>query len=275
MTEVNKHYSQAFDGDQIIRQLHLSYPQGPTAFQLAPIDQLHIGGIKASMKLLQQIKLCRPNRVLDIGSGLGGLMRLIESKLEINVIGLDITHEFNQTHQQISQLLPSFDAPKLITSDAQQLPFCSDSFDLIIFQHSLLNIPNSQQALAECRRVLKPQGRLLLHEVIQGPNTEAMQFPVPWAREPSNSHLITQSELVSLLEQAGFKIQSYDDWSQEALAWRQKQLSKEQQSKSQTAAVSPAMILGPEFKKMSSNVVKNLELDAIRIIELVAQADCS
>ncbi|WP_415902460.1 class I SAM-dependent methyltransferase [Neptuniibacter sp. QD29_5] len=274
MTEVNKHYSQAFDGEQIIRQLHSSYPQGPTAFQLAPIDQLHIGGIKASKKLLQQIKLCRPNRVLDIGSGLGGLMRLIESELRINVIGLDITHEFNQTHQQISQLLPSFNTPKLVTSDAQQLPFCSDSFDLIIFQHSLLNIPNSQQALAECRRVLKPQGRLLLHEVIQGSNTDAMQFPVPWAREPSNSHLITQTDLESLLEQAGFNIQSYDDWSQEALAWRQKQLSKERQSQSETAAVSPAMILGPEFKKMGHNVVKSLELDSIRIIELIAQADC-
>jgi len=270
VTDVKQHYTQAFAGAEIIRQIQESYPQGPNLYQLAPIDQLHIGGIKASQKLLQQIKLCGAKSVLDIGSGIGGLLRLIAAELDLSVVGLDITHEFNQTHQQISQLLPASTATQLVTSDAQQLPFCGHSFDLIIFQHSLLNVPDSAQALAECRRVLTSQGRLLLHEVIQGDNSAAMCYPVPWARTQQQSHLASKQQLFSLIQTAGFQIDHYDDWSAEALSWRQKQVQKEQQIAPKPAVLSPAMILGPEFKYMGQNLVKNLAADAIRVIELVA-----
>ena len=46
--------------------------------------------------------------------------------------------------------------------DAQQLPFADASFDTVVCTLSLCNIPDDRRAIAEMKRVLRPEGRLLL-----------------------------------------------------------------------------------------------------------------
>ncbi|MBE2199290.1 MAG: class I SAM-dependent methyltransferase [Anaerolinea sp.] len=50
--------------------------------------------------------------------------------------------------------------------DAQQLPFATASFDVVVANHMLYHVPNIDQALSEIQRVLKPDGRL--HAVTNG-----------------------------------------------------------------------------------------------------------
>ncbi|PIE20657.1 MAG: SAM-dependent methyltransferase [Neptuniibacter caesariensis] len=268
---MSKHYEQKLDGELIIQRLQEAYPEGPSHFQIAPIDQLHIGGIKASEKLIARIVQSGAQRVLDVGSGLGGLMRLLESRRNLSVIGLDITHDLNRINQQLSALTPDKSKPEIVTADAHHLPFAGNQFDLIIFQHSLLNMPDDNQVLSECARVLKPQGKLLLHEVVQGANYSAMQYPVPWARSMEDSHLRDTQTICSLLEHKGFTITELSDWSEDALNWRKRQSEKERGQKPQAAPVSPRMVLGPEFQNMGSNVMTNLANNAACVIELVAE----
>lgn len=272
---VTDHYEQKLDADTIVEQLQQAYPQGPNQFQLAPVDQLHIGGIKASLKLIERIQAFEADSVLDIGSGLGGLMRLIENKLDLNVIGLDITHPLNQINQRLSGLATNTAIPSVITGDAHQLPFADNAFDLIVFQHSLLNMPDAARVLTECKRILTSGGAILLHEVLQGPNHAEIRYPVPWARDKNGSHLRTQSELESIIRNAGFNIDTFSDWSQEALDWRKRQAEKEQLTKDSSKTiqppVSPALILGPEFKQMGANVMRNLSNEAARVVEVAAR----
>jgi len=49
------------------------------------------------------------------------------------------------------------------TADAQALPFDDASFDAVVCQFGLMFCPDRQRALAEMRRVLRPQGRLLFN----------------------------------------------------------------------------------------------------------------
>lgn len=269
---VNDHYQQKLDTGSIIAKLQSAYPDGPDRFQLAPVDQLHIGGIKASLKLVERIEALNATSILDIGSGLGGLMRLIEQDLQLPITGLDITHGLNQINQQLSSLTPSALPPKVITGDAHSLPFEAGRFDLIVFQHSLLNMPDAAQVLRECKRVLTDKGQLLMHEVLQGENHGEMRYPVPWARRANDSHLRTESELRTLLNNNGFQIETFSDWSEDALAWRKRQAEKEKQAgeASTPAPVSPALILGPEFKQMGPNVMRNLGNQAARVVEVIA-----
>ncbi|WP_292953695.1 MULTISPECIES: class I SAM-dependent methyltransferase [unclassified Neptuniibacter] len=278
MTEsVEQHYEQALDAKLIIESLQKAYPQGPDIYQLAPIDQLHIGGIKASLKLLDRIQHLNASRILDIGSGLGGLMRLLQSNLTgpkhsqpLNIIGVDICHPFNQINRKISSICKQ-KPPSLITADAHHLPFMESQFDLIIFQHSLLNIPDDSGVLKECWRLLKPSGHILLHEVIEGTQPEMMLYPVPWARDAQHSHLINEQHLRDLLKQSRFQLSSFDNWSAQALEWRTRQSVKEQTTSQNTPPVSPAMILGPEFKLMGHNLMKNLQNNAAEVVEVLAK----
>ncbi len=54
--------------------------------------------------------------------------------------------------------------------DAQQLPFAAESFDTVVCTFALCTIPDERAALAEARRVLRPDGTLLLVEHVRSPN---------------------------------------------------------------------------------------------------------
>ena len=51
---------------------------------------------------------------------------------------------------------------RLEEADAEQLPFPSGSFDLVISRHVLWTLPHPEAAIDEWRRVLRPGGRLVI-----------------------------------------------------------------------------------------------------------------
>lgn len=263
------HYQQALRDREVLEQIRAHYPDGPTLPQLAPLDQLHIGGMAASARLLNLIDPVAPTRVLDIGAGLGGLMRQ-GAALGYHMVGLDLTHRFNVLNQSLSALAVNAGSPPLVsvTADACALPFEQGCFDAVVFQHSLLNMPDAARVMDECHRVLSANGQLVMHEVVSGPNVEDLVYPVPWAASPAHSHLLTQDALVHLLESKGFHIQHLDDWTDTALEWRQRQLHKEQTPRS--AALSPAWVFGDRFTQMGKHLVENLVNGAIKLVEIKA-----
>ncbi len=223
----DQHYSQNLSISKIKTSLEKHYPTGADSYQLAPLDQLHIGGIKASEKIVDRIKHLKPHRILDIGSGAGGLNRLTKQAVTSDYFCLDITHKLNRLNEILNSTHSKVTGDATITGDAQSLPFEDNSFDLVIMQHTLMNVPNKAQSLSECKRILKPNGSILLHEVLSGSKPEKMTYPVPWARSAESSPLPTIESLTDLFESVGASHLEYQDWSEEALVWRQRQSQKE------------------------------------------------
>lgn len=265
------HYQRALRADEILAQIDAHYPAGPTLHQLAPLDQLHIGGVAASTRLLELLSPETHGKVLDIGAGLGGLMRQ-GAALGLQMTGLDITHGFSALNRALSARVNQPAAPPLawVTGDACALPFADNSFDAVLFQHSLLNMPDVTKVLAESHRVLRPGGQLVMHEVVSGPNVAQLRYPVPWAASCEHSHLLTLTELTRLLETGGFTLEHVEDWSELALAWRQRQRQKEQTPRQ--AVLSPQWVFGERFLTMGKNLVDNLAQGAIKVVEI--QASC-
>ena len=54
---------------------------------LAPVDEFHIGGRRASEEFLDQLEFSAQMHVLDIGCGLGGAARLVASRYRSRVTG--------------------------------------------------------------------------------------------------------------------------------------------------------------------------------------------
>ena len=71
---------------------------------LKSVDEFHIGGFKATLDLLDQIKIKPKTKVLDLGAGIGGPARLISSYYGADVTGIDLTSEFVETAIKINNL---------------------------------------------------------------------------------------------------------------------------------------------------------------------------
>ena len=66
-----------------------------------------------------------------------------------------------------------------------------------------MNIADKARLYAEIHRVLRPGGRLALHEILAGPDAP-VYFPVPWARDPAISFLASPEATRAAITGAGF-----------------------------------------------------------------------
>ena len=296
------HYSEQLNPAELLHRVHSAFPKGARPHQLAGIDQLHIGGIQASQELLTHLPEYPQHcfQILEIGAGLGGLQRLYTSQLtersalnslappSVDYMTLDITPEFSLLNLALNTLCNTRQT-SVITGDGQQLPVSDNQFDAVILQHSLLNMPDQQRCLRECHRALKPGGKLILHEVLRGDLRQPIIYPVPWADDEANSHLLRLETLFIQLNNADLTVASQQNGSAEALEWRQQQSHKEAQrhesrsisSQSTTHKpsiksspinkFSPREIFGVRFMQMATNLLANLQTGAIEVHEIVAE----
>ncbi|ANB03480.1 class I SAM-dependent methyltransferase [Ectothiorhodospira sp. BSL-9] len=238
--------------------------------EIAAIDQLHVGGRAASRALAARAGLEAGMRVLDLGCGTGGTSRLLAAEHDARVIGVDITAPYLEVAHWLSEATGLRDCTGFLRADAQHLPFAPLAFDGVWSQHTLMNVPDPARALSEVRRVLVPGGRLWLHEVVQGPCTATLIFPVPWADDPAHSHLLTLEALQGLLGAAGLRPLHVEDVSEAALHWRRKHTRREagrgDSGAGEPTPLSPALIFGQRFMDMGRNVMRNLETQRIRVV---------
>jgi ubiquinone/menaquinone biosynthesis C-methylase UbiE len=234
-----------------------------TTSDLATIDEFHIRGRKATLELGAQLNLGTGSTLLDLGSGLGGPARTLAEFHNCDVTGIDLTEEFCEAANVMSSWLGLSGKVRCQQGDATDLPFPDDHFDAVMTIHVAMNIPAKDRLYAEARRTLTPGGRFAAYDVIQGEGGE-VHFPVPWAREPSISHLATDRNMRSLLGEAGFRILDINDSSEESLAWFEDRLRE--MAETGPPAVSFQAFLGADYPAMVRNQVRNLSERRIRTI---------
>jgi SAM-dependent methyltransferase len=132
-------------------------------------------------------------RLLDVGCGSNALVRHYA-----NGVGVDV-HPW-----------PGAD---IIVTDTAALEWESGSFDTITIIAALNHIPNRAAVLKECRRVLRPAGRVVI--TMLPPRTSRMWhwLRAPWdadqrdrGMQPGEVYGFTTSELLDMFASAGFKL---------------------------------------------------------------------
>ncbi|MEJ2656303.1 MAG: methyltransferase domain-containing protein [Desulfobacterales bacterium] len=126
---------------------------------------------KAERKVLDLASIRDGEYVLEAAVGTG---RLFEQIARYNPNGL--TAGFDLTDAMLNRALRRFSRSNkqlysLAISDAYQLPYSAESFDLLINNFMLDLLPENDylHILAEFSRVLKPGGRLLISTMACGP----------------------------------------------------------------------------------------------------------
>lgn len=236
-----------------------------TPDDLAPVDQFHTRGRAATLDLARLAGITSGMRVLDVGGGIGGPARTLASEFGCSVEVLDLTEEYCRAGAALTAMTALSDRVSFEQGDALDMPYPGESFDLAWTQHSSMNVADKERLYREIRRVLRPGGRLALHEVMAGPNSP-VYFPVPWAREPSISHLRPPEAVRALILTSGFSELAWADETASATEWFRERLAS---APSGAPQLGLSLLLGPDFPEMFRNQVRNLEEGRIRVIQAV------
>lgn len=104
-----------------------------TAQQLYPIDQFHVGGLKALKSLLSHVDINPGCRVLDLGCGLGGTCRVIASQQpEAIILGVDLTPEFIEVSKELTSMVQMEGGITYEVGSATDIPAADSSIDLVV-----------------------------------------------------------------------------------------------------------------------------------------------
>lgn len=185
---------------------------------LAPCDHFHGRGLVATRELVASLAPQAGERLLDIGSGIGGPARWIAEKFACHVTGIDLTPEFCEAAIEITRALGLADRVRIVNGSALALPFADGSFDKAYSQNVIMNVADKAAFYREAFRVLRPGGILALSNGAAGPGGPLIHFPVPWASAPEHSFLSTPQETRREIEAAGFEILALNDITPTVLA---------------------------------------------------------
>jgi SAM-dependent methyltransferase len=141
-------------------------------------------------------------RVLDVGCGAGPGLRYFAAR-GAQAFGVDLVH---YPLVETQRFVP---AARLAQGDVgRNLPFADESFDMLLLSELIEHIADERPLLAECRRVLRRGGAL----VIATPNLWDIRRalgPITgrvWTgdTDPTHCNLFTPARLGSALREAGF-----------------------------------------------------------------------
>lgn len=115
---------------------------------------------------IQKTQVSQGSKVLDIASGTADLaMKFAELAGPYNVTATDINHEMLSVGAQ--RIARKQLHCNVVEANAEDLPFASDSFDVVTVSFGIRNMTHKDRALREMLRVLKPGGRLFVLEFSQ------------------------------------------------------------------------------------------------------------
>ncbi len=125
--------------------------------------------------------------VLEIGCGSGMGLPYLQAHASVTVGG-------DYTMGLLREARRHLPDANLVRMDAQHLPFLDRAFDAVLMLEMIYYVADQEAALAECRRVLKPGGKLL----VCMPNRDRPDFnPSPYSTRYPNL-----GEISSLLTSA-------------------------------------------------------------------------
>jgi SAM-dependent methyltransferase len=138
------------------------------------------------------------NRLLDVAGGAGTFASQIVRRVDVEVVGLDISESMVEQRAEDPRLATN------IVGDMEALPFEDESFDAAMFVACLHHVPDPLPALREARRVLRPDGQVFAFEPSSVRARHVGSAPIP---DQPHEFRMSGGWLAERLAVAGFQVE--------------------------------------------------------------------
>lgn len=164
---------------------------------------------------LDKLSALPSERVLEIGFGTGHCLVALARGVGCRgkVYGLDLSDEMLKIAQVNLRNEGLAERTFLIRGDAVNLPYASSLLDAIFmsFTLELFDSPEILKVLAECKRLLRPGGRMVVAGISKEGKSGAFTRVYEWTHQHFPNFLDCRPIFVRrALESAGFRIENVD-----------------------------------------------------------------
>jgi SAM-dependent methyltransferase len=234
---------------------------------LAAVDEFHIRGREATVELAARAALKPGQRLLDVGSGLGGSARYVAAEHGCRATGIDLTQEYVDTANALARMVGLDSLVHYRRASALEIPEAAGSFDVVWTEHVQMNIGDKHRFYGEIARVLAPGGRLMFHDIFRGHGE--LHYPVPWADMSSISFLATQDEVREILQSVRFRLLDWENTSARSLEWFGAAVERIEASGPPPLGIH--LLMGETALAKLDNMLRNLREGRIVVAQAVAE----
>ena len=236
---------------------------------LAPLEEFHTGGRKATIDLAARMGLRPGMHLLDLGCGIGGAARHLARAQGCRVTGIDLTEEYVAAAAALTRRVGLEEAVLFRHGSALALPFAEASFDGATMLHVGMNVADKAALFAGVRRVLRPGGVFAVYDVMRlAPG--ALDFPLPWASAEDTSFVEEPASYRRALAAAGFAVEAERERREFGLAALRATL--ETLARSGLPALGTHLLMGEDFPRKVANQAAALERGVAAPVEIIARA---
>jgi len=236
-----------------------------TPEQLGTLDQFHTRGLAATAELADMAGIFAGASVLDVGCGIGGPARFLAARHDCEVVGIDLSAPFIEAARYLTARTGQDGQVSFEVASALDIPFDAGHFDFVLLQHVAMNVADREGLYGEIRRVLKPGGRFVTHDVVL--NKDAPLYPAPWARTPATSFLLSAQASLETIEAAGFRRLAVRDDSEAAKSW-----FAALRASGPPPMPNLGLVMGPDFAELTGNLGRSLMEGRVGILSAVFEA---
>ena len=184
---------------------NMTSPIDPIA--LSEIDSMHYLGNTAIQAAVDILSLDSSSRVLDVGSGFGGVSRMLSNLSGCQVTALELQQDIHELGQDLTKRCNISERVKHVNGDildpTTKEMLGNEFFHAIVSYLVFLHIPDKNALLDVCTRLLKTDGSIFIEDFYcKAPITDLEVESL--ASDVFSKDLPSREQYISQLEMVGF-----------------------------------------------------------------------
>jgi cyclopropane fatty-acyl-phospholipid synthase-like methyltransferase len=217
-----------FSKKDIARYYDVSESQYRMFWDLKKSRSLHYGYWDASTKnfheallninkiLSQKVGICKDDKVLDAGCGIGGSSIWLSKNIGCTVTGISLSQKQVDTASGLAKREGVEHLAKFYLKDFTETGFADEDFTAIWAVESVCHASDKSAFLKEAYRLLTKGGRLILADFFKQENLKAIDADQiqRWANGWAVDDFATREEFEKQIQQAGFNFMQTEDASE-------------------------------------------------------------